>query len=262
MSLRRAPYDRIAQQYERARPTYPEALFDDIVAYANLGARSRLLEIGCGTGQATLPLAERGFAIDCVELGEKLAAVARDKLAPFPKAKVIVADFETAELRSCYYDLVFAATAFHWIDPAVGFVKARRLLKPGGALALFWHRPVLTDISRAYIEAAQEIYQRVAPELALDYELPPHPDHVTTEYAEGIPASGLFHELTIRKHYVVNNYSAETYVDLLGTHSDHIKLPIETRRRLFKEIGALIETDFEGVCLRETVALLYLARRL
>ena len=261
MSERRDSYDPIAQIYDRARPDYPAALFDDIVAYADLDDEARLLEIGCGTGQATLPLAQRGCAIDCIELGAELAAVARQNLAPYPKVKLIKADFETVALPRRAYHLVYAATAFHWIDPAVSFSKAHDLLKSGGALALFWHRPALTDVSRAYVAALQDIYRRIAPEMAEAYEAPPGPDEVSTEYAELIPNSGLFDQLVIRKHYVLTEYSAEAYVELLSTFSDHIALRQETRRQLFEEIGALIKREFAGVLPRETVALLYLARR-
>ncbi len=261
MSERRASYNQIAQQYDRARPKYPASLFDDIVAYANLGAGARLLEIGSGTGQATLPLAERGYPIDCIELGGELAAVARERLAQFNKVKIINADFETVALPLRRYDLVYAATAFHWLNPATRFQRAHDLLKPGGALALFWHRPVLTDVSRDQVHALQEVYRRAVPKLARDYEPPPSPHAVRTEYDKLIPQSGLFGEFATRKHYVLIEYSAETYVDLLGTFSDHLALPAETRRQLFEEVRALIDQEFAGVARRETVALLYLARR-
>lgn len=261
MNIRRESYDPIAQRYERARPTYPPALFADIVKYAHLEADARLLEIGCGSGQASLPLAERGYTIDCVEIGARLAAIAREKLSPYPKVAVINADFETAELPARHYDLLYSATAFHWIEPAIRFTKAHELLKPAGTLALFWLRPALTAKSRAAEIALQEIYRRVAPDLARDYTPPPRPNAVRTEYETLIPASGFFDALAIRKHYVVTEYRAEAYIDLLGTFSDHIALPADKQSQLFNEVGELIDKDFAGVIQRETVALLYLARR-
>ena len=103
----RNSYDQVAPLYDRARPTYPAALFDDIVDYAILAEDARILEIGCGSGQATVPMAARGYAIDCIELGAQLAAIARKKLAQFPKAHVINADFETVNLPACHYDIGF-----------------------------------------------------------------------------------------------------------------------------------------------------------
>ena len=74
---RRNPHDEVATLYERARPLYPDALFEDIVAYAELSQGAKKLEVGCGAGQATLPMARRGFAIDCIELGAGMTTLAR-----------------------------------------------------------------------------------------------------------------------------------------------------------------------------------------
>ena len=110
-----------------------------------------------------MPLAQRGYALDCIELGAALAEVAHEKLAPYPKTRVLQADFDTVALAPAAYDLVVAATAFHWLDPETRFNRAQRLLKARGALALFWHRPVVTEISRDFVDAVQRVYQDIAP---------------------------------------------------------------------------------------------------
>ena len=79
----RQTFDRAAVLYDRVRPDYPEALFDDLITVAGLTPGDRLLEVGCATGKATRPLARRGFRITCVELGAELAAAARRNLAGF-----------------------------------------------------------------------------------------------------------------------------------------------------------------------------------
>ncbi len=254
-------HDQVAQLYDRARPGYPAALVDDVIAYAALVADARILEIGCGTGQATLPLAQRGYAIDCLEPGAQMAAIARANLANFPNVTVHQTNFERFSHPPASYDLLLSATAFHWVDPKIRFRKAHELLKPRGALALFWHRPVQTEASRDFTGAVQHIYKTVAPELTSDYVPPPHPDHVTTEYDDLIPASGCFSQLEILKHYVATTYSAHAYVDLLATFSDHQKLEASKRQRLLADIEQLIAEQFAGSVIRETVALLYLARR-
>src|SRR5919108_4449878 len=116
---RRATFDEAAELYDRARPGYPPALFDDLAELAGVGPGCRVLEIGPGTGQATVPLAERGCKIVAVELGEGLAAVARRNLARFPEVQVVTAAFEDWPLPAEPFDVVLAATSFHWIDPAV-----------------------------------------------------------------------------------------------------------------------------------------------
>ena len=91
----RTTFEEVPELYDRARPTYPAQLFDDLAAIAELPEAARIVELGCGTGQATIPLAERGYRVTCVELGEQLAGAARRRLAVFPAVKVVNAAFET-----------------------------------------------------------------------------------------------------------------------------------------------------------------------
>jgi 16S rRNA A1518/A1519 N6-dimethyltransferase RsmA/KsgA/DIM1 with predicted DNA glycosylase/AP lyase activity len=90
----RATFAEDAERYDRARPGYPAELFDDLASLNGLRPGDRILEIGPGTGQATVPLARRGLRIVAVELGASLAAIARRNLAPFPDVEVVDAAFE------------------------------------------------------------------------------------------------------------------------------------------------------------------------
>ena len=84
-----------------------------------------MLEIGCGTAQATVPLARRGYHVLCVELGENLATIARGKLADYPQeAWVLASPFEDWPLEEETFELVVSATTFHWVDPAVRYRKS------------------------------------------------------------------------------------------------------------------------------------------
>ena len=126
-----APEDDVRGGAGAVRPRsagYPPQIFDDLAALAQLPAQARLVEIGCGTGQATVPLAERGYAITCVELGERLAATARRKLAAFPSVSVINADFETWQPERPGFDAVVAFSAFHWLAPDRRYTKTADLL--------------------------------------------------------------------------------------------------------------------------------------
>ncbi len=117
-------FDRVAELYERARPTYPAELVDDLVRLSGLHDRSRVLEVGAGSGQLTVPLASHGFQLIAVEPGEHLAAIARQKLDSHPKTTVIVSPFEEWALPPEPFDLVVSATAFHWLDPAIRVQKS------------------------------------------------------------------------------------------------------------------------------------------
>src|SRR5579862_9190875 len=162
----RETFNQAADLYQRARPEYPDELFDDLVRVAGLVPGARLLEVGCATGKATVPLARRGFRITCVELGPELAAAARRNLAGFP-VEVISGRFEEwrpAEPVSC----VFAATAWHWIDPAVRYERAWRALEPGGHLAIWTQGHVFPDGGDPFFREIQEVYDEIGEGLPAD----------------------------------------------------------------------------------------------
>ncbi len=135
-------FDQIAELYDRARPYYREEMFDDLFRLAGIApASARILEIGCGTGHATGPLAQRGAEIIGVELGPNLARIAAEKLSAFPRVSVVTANFEAWESHGRQFDIVFAATA--WL-----FSEMRRLiaLRPGGRIAK--HQLTLLHLAR------------------------------------------------------------------------------------------------------------------
>jgi SAM-dependent methyltransferase len=154
----RTTFDEAASLYDEVRPGYPGDLFDDVVSLSGIPSGGRILEIGCGTGQATLPFARRGYRILCIELGENMAAVARRNLEGYPHAEVRAGAFEESSLQEGSFDLAISATAFHWLDPAIAYPKAAATLRDGGSLALFWNVHVHSDPSEEFFEAAQRGY--------------------------------------------------------------------------------------------------------
>lgn len=257
----RTTFDQDASLYEKVRPGYPNALFEDIIKFSKIAEDGRILEIGCGTAQATLPFAERGYAIHCIELGANLAAIAKRKLSAYPKVQVSVGNFEEYPLEERTFDLVISATAFHWIDPEVGYRKAAEVLKPDGALALFWNKPVQTQVSADFVQSIQNVYERVVPEMAKRFPGLVHPDAVPTPIKDEIDRSRLFGEVTVLKYNWETEYTAQAYVNLLNTYSDHIALERDIRAELFDGIENLIETDFDGRIVKEHLSILYLAHR-
>ena len=205
-------------------------MFDDIVSLGRVPHNGRVLEIGSGTGHATLPLAERGLEITCVELGADLAAFARRKLAAFPNVRIVEERFESWEPDG-EYDAVVSFTAFHWIDPEVRFAKAARILRRGGALAVVETHTVLND-DPFWVEV-QEDYEAIVPG---PRNRPPRRVDEIGDLSEEIEASGVLRNVAVRRHLWDVRYTADEYVDLMGTYSPNLDLDEETRAGLFERI--------------------------
>ena len=133
----RLSYNGVAEVYDRARPNYPEELVDDILAFAGTPRPSRVLEIGCGTGQATASFASRSLSMVCLEPAPAVVRIARERLKAFDRVELVCQTFEAWRAERDAFDLVFSATAFHWVSRRVRFVKAARVLRIGGTLAVF-----------------------------------------------------------------------------------------------------------------------------
>src|SRR5215831_14247247 len=110
----RLVFGRVAERYDRVRPSYPSALVDDVIA---LAAGGRGLEVGAGTGKATLMFARRGIAVDAVEPSAEMASIARRRCADFPDVTISEVDFEDWDGDRHAYALVFSAQAWHWVAP-------------------------------------------------------------------------------------------------------------------------------------------------
>jgi SAM-dependent methyltransferase len=253
----RTAFDAVAERYDRIRPGYLPATVDDLVELAGLAPGDRVLEIGCGTGQLTVPLVERGLAVTAVELGAELAAVARRKLAG--AAEVVVGAFEDVPLEDGAFDLVVAATSFHWVDPAVRLAKPARILRPGGALAVVATEHVLGGTAPFFADA-QDCYERWDPEhtppglrLTPAAEVPAaHPE---------LDGSALFAPATQRRYEWDADYSTAQYRELLLTYSNHLAMPPETREGLLGCIGSLIDTRYGGAVTKRYLTELRVARR-
>lgn len=234
--LLRRTFGSVAEQYDRARPTYPGVVFDDLATLAALAPGSRVLEIGPGTGKATAELVRRGYRVTGVELSPELAKLARKNV---PAAEIEVGNFEEWEPAQADFDAVTAFAAFHWIAPELRFAKPARLLRPGGALAVVHGHHVLPDDGDPFFAEVQEDYDTVVPHP--DNRPPEHPDAVGSEWADEFRASGVFDRVEERRHLQPLAYSADGFIALSGTFSDNIALPAAQRNELFRRMHARIE---------------------
>lgn len=257
----KATFESRADRYHAARPDYPGELYEDLLAAADLQPGARLLEVGSGTGKATIPLAARGFEITALELGPRLAAVARANLAGYDRVRVVERAFEAWQpTEGERFDLVYAATAWHWIDPAVGYQHAWRVLRPGGHLAIWAASHVLPDDGDPFFQQIQAVYDEIG-ESAPSDSFFPKPGSLPTDRA-AIEASGLFTVALAKEFIWARRYTAEQYIALLDTFSGHIDMARWQRDRLYGEIRRRLAARPDGSLLRHWGAVLQVARRL
>jgi SAM-dependent methyltransferase len=243
MTLRET-FEEAPELYDRVRPDYPDELFDDLARLVGLLPGSRVLELGCGTGHATVSLARRGYEVVAVELGAGLADVARKKLAPFAAVRVVNAVFEAWPLPAEPFDLVFAATSFHWIDRAVRVTKSADALRPGGALAVVSTHHVAGGDEQFFADA-QRCYERWDPETPPGgVELPAAADVPCDR--EELDASVRFGRLALRRYERELTYSASEYRDLLLSYSGHRAMEPDSQRGLLSCIVRLIDERYGG----------------
>lgn len=253
-------FNAAAELYQQARPEYPEALFDALVEEAGIRVGDRLLEVGCATGKATLPLARRRFRITCVEIGPELAAVARRNLKALPNVEVICGAFESWQPPlGQQFDLVFAATAWHWIDPAVRYQRAFELLRPRGHLAFWSATHVLPEGGDPFFSQIQDIYDEIGEGLSAGASLP-RPGAIPGDRVE-IEGSDLFEKVAVRQFDWEVSYSAEGYIRLLDTFSGHIAMQPWQRDRLYGEIRRRLAQRSDNPLRRHWGAVLHVSRR-
>jgi len=253
-----ATFDRAAELYQRARPEYPAELFDHLVAVTGLREDARLLEVGAATGKATLPLARRGFRITCLEPGPALAAVARTQLAGFD-VEVVEKRFEDWRSSGEPFDLVYAATAWRWIDPRVRYRQAAAALRTGGFLALWEAGQVFPDDGDPFFLEIQDVYEEIGEGMPAEH-VRPRPQQLPDSRAD-IEASGLFEVIDVVQYDWSASYDAEGYVELLSTFSGNIAMQAWQRERLYGEVRRRLAARPDGRLRGHWGGVLHVARR-
>ncbi|SEG49241.1 Methyltransferase domain-containing protein [Thermomonospora echinospora] len=257
----RAAFDAAAALYQNARPDYPAELYGDLLAITGIAPPAHLLEVGCGPGKATLPLARRGFQITAIELGDALAAQARRHLAGFPDVSVITSSFEDWQPPAgVLFDLVYAATAWKWVDPQVKYAKAAALLPQGGHLAVWNAGHAFPAGFDPFFTEIQQVYDELGEGDGGPWPPPPpqeRPDPTATEFE----TSGRFTVVGTRRYVWALRYTADEYLALLDTFSGHIAMAPAKRERLHREIRHRLATRPDRRLTRHWSAVLTIGRR-
>jgi SAM-dependent methyltransferase len=254
----RESFDEAAADYDRYRSGYPDRVIDHVLATGGLRHGSRVLEIGCGTGQLSVPLARHGIELIAVELGPHLAELARRNLAEFPNASVEVAAFETWPLGDRTFEAVVAASALHWLDPEVRYTKSVQALHPGGSLIII-HAHHVVGGTPGFFADTQPAYLRWG--LNDDpFFRPPDPLDVPTMFPE-LEARPEFCWVKRHRFEIPRHHTTESYVGWLRTDSLILSLDREARDGFLHDIARLIDTKYYGHVARNFVYEVVTARR-
>ena len=263
----RTHFDEIVVDYDRVRWDYPDQMFADIFVYSGLGEGKKAIEIGAGTGKATKPVLDAGYDVTAVELGVNMAEFLLEKYKGYKNFNVIIAPFEEAALMEGIYDLVYAASAFHWVDAEIGCPKVFRLLKPGGTFALLRNNVYTADGDALY-EEIQAAYKRYYFSYYTSkkrwsrnsYDDLAEPSGILQGFGFSDLSTYGFADIFMKFYEKTFTYSANDYAALMDTMADHRELPTDNRTALYAKIKEAINKH-SGQYSQNTVFTLYMGRK-
>jgi trans-aconitate methyltransferase len=233
-------FNTVADDYNKFRPTYPIGLYTHIFEYMSYDEGPKALEIGIGTGQATQPILDKGISVTAVELGSELAKYSRTKYQNYPEFNVINQEFHAINLNE-RFNLIYSASAFHWIPVDVGLPKVKELLADQGAFAWFSiqpgpseeHNHIHLDIQKVYNQypdyfpIGKTVYERAyIKQLVEDKQS--YRVKVLKEYG--------FKSIETKNFYGSRTFSAEDYIRLISTYSDHNIIPEPTKTEFLEKV--------------------------
>ncbi len=254
-------FDTVASAYEKFRPGYPDALYKTIFNYTALNASCYAAEIGIGGGQATLPILKTGCNLTAIEYGREFSTLCREKFKEYPNFSVITNKFEDTLFSDDTYDLVYSASAFHWIPESIGYTKVFSMLKSGGTFARFANHPyrdkgnlpLLEEMDRIYGEYYYKFYnKKQEPPIEYSEEQAIQKAKIAEKYG--------FADIKYALFYRTRIFTASEYCALLGTYSDHIAIQENIRKEFFSKIEDAINAHGGSITVYDTIDL-QLARK-
>ncbi|MEM8641011.1 MAG: class I SAM-dependent methyltransferase [Cyanobacteria bacterium P01_G01_bin.54] len=242
LAQRQIWYADVVADYNRVRPRYPDVVIEGAIVAAQLTPPAPLLEIGCGPGVITFPLAQRGFQLTALEPNPRFYTLMQQKAANIPQIQVENLAFEQWPLQPGAFAAVVAANALHWVDPSIAYAKAAQALQPNGHLILFWHMKP---------EPQPEIFQLLWPAYAdlpplFGYEGAAQQRQIAQGLGQEMLSSGYFQDLQTQLTPWSRVYSTADYLALLGTFSPYLRLGSGERDRLFEQLKTLIDQELGG----------------
>lgn len=231
-------FEGIADEYDRYRESYPVAFIKDVLSTSPKADGGMLCEIGCGSGQATIRLADLGFTITCVDPGKRLLDLARKRLEGRANVSFIESPFESAPLPVSYFDVVFAAQSLHWVPQQYRFTKSAEILKPLGCMVAVWrwNHPLSGPLG----DKLNAIFAEYVPEYRVE-TMTQFEEAVVDRFNE-LVASKEFHQCQVRRIPYGWNKDADYYTNVVSTWSQLASLPAADRTKVCQMIRREIDS--------------------
>jgi protein-L-isoaspartate O-methyltransferase len=242
LEQRKVWYSPVVEAYDRARPRYPKQLIQRVVDVAQLAPQSKILEVGCGSGVATVDFARLGYSIDAVEPNLEFCRIAERNCLDYPNVKVIPQTFEEWQVEPRKFQIVLAANAWHWISSDIKYVKASKTLQNNGALVLLWNMSL--EPTYEIYQVLDQVYQEIAPSIAPKYEGKETQEEILQGLGKLISDSGLFAAPVQEAIECEQTYDVDRYLALLSSYSQYIALEPTTRETLFARLKSTIDQQF------------------
>lgn len=254
-------FDTVANKYEKLRPGYVDELYKMIFDYIRIDSSSNVVEVGIGGGQATLPVLQTGCTLTAIEYGENFSKLCEEKFKEYKNFSVITEKFENVFFPDSKYDLVYSASAFHWVPEDIGYAKVYAMLKSGGVFARFANHPYRDKGNIALSKEIDKLYAKYyckyyGKDMKSEKE---YSEEQAMQRAQIAKKYG-FIDIKYALFYRTRTFTAKEYIELLGTYSDHIAIEERIRTEFFSKIEEAINQYGGSFTIYDTIDL-QLARK-
>ena len=236
-------FGEVAEIYHRVRPGYPEDLYDWIIEKSEVDDGELLIDVGCGTGKASISFVERGFTVLGVEPDPMMARIASRELGTVGTFSIQQCTLDDFEGTSSQAGLIYAGQSWHWMKPDRRFESAAAALKPGGWLCVFWNRP--EEMHHSFELEMDALYEQLAPQFnneQFKVRLPGSKSVISADSpAAEFDQSRLFGKVHTFETSWEKTIGSEEHVQNLLTQSDHRMLGDELRAELLQRVAEVID---------------------
>ena len=230
----------IAEEYDAIRPGYPTELYNTLVLHCQLNSTTKALEIGCGTGQATIDLIKHIGKLLCIDLGEEQIRIAKTAFKNHKNITFKAVAFENFEISKQQFDLIFCAQAFHWLDPEKRFLQTSKLLKNKGYLALIWN--IDSSVSTSLQEKIDILYQKIVPSEPSFSERQAIFTKDVEQTKVQMTECGYFANVVSYIYENPHTYDSDSYIRLISTYAYIRAIDSTVRDRLFDAISKTVDS--------------------